>query len=117
MVYRVLCHVEQVDLSSVPGGRMWCGPLLSSDSFGLESNAGGAGTVYRWCLDNFRPASEAPADAGDRYAQLDRAAESVPPGALWARPVLGVTPMDARHVRFHSSSALPLAPAWVPRDP
>jgi len=97
------------DLTIDPGGRMWSAPFLSADRFVLESNAGGAGTVYRWCLDNFRPASEAPADAGDRYAQLNRAAESVPPGALGARSFLGVTVMDARNVRFHSSSTLELA--------
>jgi len=42
-----------------PGGRMWSGPFLSADRFVLESNAGGAGTVYRWCLDNLWPAGDA----------------------------------------------------------
>jgi sugar (pentulose or hexulose) kinase len=95
------------DLALDPVQRMWSGCFLVPGRFVLESNAGGAGTIYQWCADTFfGAASVRRGAAGDSpFALINTLAEATPPGAFGARSFLGVAVMNAR--------ALPQPPATI----
>jgi autoinducer 2 (AI-2) kinase len=86
------------DLTLDPRCRMWSGCFVIPDRFVLESNAGAAGTIYRWCLDTFFGPEMARRDAdGDSmFALINASAESTLPGASGARSFVGVGVMNAR---------------------
>lgn len=77
--------------------RLWSGPFLAPDTYVLESNAGGAGTIYRWCLDTFSGAQKQGADViGSSFERMNAMAASTPAGATGARSFIGVSVMNAR---------------------
>jgi autoinducer 2 (AI-2) kinase len=85
------------ELTIDPLFRMWSGCFLVPDRFVLESNAGGSGTIYRWCVDTFfGPESARRAEGASSFALINALAESTPPGALGARSFVGVLVMNAR---------------------
>jgi autoinducer 2 (AI-2) kinase len=81
-----------------PNRRLWSAPYLLPSTFVLESNAGAAGTVYRWCADSFVGNGLSSNGKGSSWDGLNARAASIPAGAGGVKSFVGVTVMNAKNV-------------------
>lgn len=87
-----------------PQHRTWTGCHVVSGRWVVEGNAGGTGSVHRWLRDALEYGS---------YEEMERAAESVPPGCGGMRCFLGPRVIFRPGVLEVPGSILGLGPDWT----
>lgn len=97
-----------------PNRRLWAGVHVAPSRYILESNAGGAGIVYRWLRDAFCEAQRVGVAERDSapFDLVNELAAEAPPGSWGARSFLGATVMDAHETALPTGALEIGATLW-----